>query len=264
MTFIPFISKRRALLLLVAVAPCFLIPANGRTTEREGTPVNGGDSISVVRRVTELYEKGDISRAENLAFRALDNPSKLTGFDRFELHRILAFCAIANDDEQRGVSQFVAALQLNPFMKPDPITWSPKIRRIFQQAVKEYKQGLTREKLNRRSREADICRSASWRSLYFPGAGQLYKKHKAKGYIVSTLFWGATATFVYSQFALPAAREDYRSSVSSEEAVDRWRDYRDIQHVAYISGGIAVAVYAFAFFDALWKSPEIEEQHPEP
>ncbi len=264
MTFTPLINRLTAVLLLLIIMPWMCIFAVAQNTNKGFTSGEETDSVSVVRRVTGLYEAGNIAEAEHLALRALDNPSGLSRFDRFELYRILAFCAVANDDEQGGIRQFVAALQLNPSLSPDPITWSPKVRHVFSQARKIYENQIATKILTRRMREADICRRASFKSLYFPGAGQFYKKNKQKGIVVSTLFWGAAAVLIYSQAVLPTVRNRYNDSNSREEARDNWKDYRDIYHMRFISGGIAVSVYTYAFFDALWKRPNVELEYERP
>jgi len=264
MTSTPLMNRLTAVLLLLIITPWMCIFAVAQNAEKEFASGYESDSASVIKRVTGLYEAGSIAEAEHLALRALDNPEGLSRFDRFELYRILAFCAVANDDEQGGVRQFVAALRLNPSLSPDLITWSPKVRRVFLEAKKLFEEQVSKEILTRRIREADICRRASLKSLYFPGAGQFYKKSRQKGFVVSTLFWGAAAVLIYSQAVLPTVRDRYKDSSSREEAGERWREYRDIYRLRFISGGITVSVYAYAFFDALWKRPNVELEYVRP
>lgn len=218
-------------------------------------PVSTDDTLNVVNSVIELYESGNISQAEYQALKILDYPEGLSHFDRFTLYRILAFCAVANDDEEGGVRQFVAALRLNPSLTPDLITWSPKIRRVYDRARVQYERQEQVEISDLWAKNAGICRQASFKSLYMPGAGQFRKGHKTKGSIVSILFWGAAATFIYSQIAIPRARDRYDQARTRGEAVDRYKEYENLIDVSVISLGITIAVYNYAFFDALWSNP---------
>ena len=217
------------------------------------TPLSGSE---IVQRVQELYEAGKISDAEHLALKSLDNPEGLSRFERFELYQLLAFCAVANDDEIGGVRQFVEALRLYPTLTPDFITWSPKIRKAFSRAREVYDEQMQIEALTRRMRAADICRRASVHSLYLPGSGQFRKKNQTKGIICGGLFWGAAAALIYSQFVLPDFETKYQAAATPEEAITRWKDYRDIYRLRNISLGLTASIYVIAFVDALWTAPD--------
>jgi len=223
---------------------------------------NGGDSdtTNLQRQVYELYGSGKIAEAEHLAFSILDAQSDLTRLDRAALHTILAFCAIANADEESGVRRFVNALQLNPDLTPDPITWSPKVRRAFERAYQEYLKKTEQERQYQGALEAGICRDAASRSLYMPGLGQRLKGQPVKGTMMTALFWVAVGTFIYSEMTLPEARQQYHDAQTSSEAQDRWRDYRNWYRMALVSGSAAAVVYGGAFVDALWTKSDLSEK----
>jgi len=217
------------------------------------------DTIEVVRQVVDLYFSGNIDAAENLALKALDNPDDLSKQDRFNLYKILAFCAVANDDVEGGIRRFKSALSLSPNIAVDPITWSPKVRRVLEQARLEHEKQTRQERSYRQGVEAKNCRNASLKSLYLPGAGQISKGHIWEGWIIGSLFWGAAATFVYSQITLPTVRDQYDDARNRYDAVNYWKEYRNVYRISLISGTIAASVYSYTFFDALWRSSEIEE-----
>ena len=256
---------RRSTVLLILFSFSSLISASNVLAYEPANKENSAsDSVRTVKRVIDLYNSGNIAEAEHLALKYLENPEGLTEFDRFTLYKILAFCAVANDDEGGAIRRFVEALKLNPSLTPNPITWSPKVRRVFLLAVDVYDSQIRRKHLSRQMREADICRRASMRSLYLPGSGQIFKGHKRKGLVVRIMFWGAAATFIYSQAVLPSARDAYLNSKNRLEATDRWMKYRDTYRLSYISGGIVVTTYLYAFLDALYKKPVVNsETQPE-
>jgi hypothetical protein len=221
---------------------------------------NGGkwtaDSISVVQKILSLYDAGKISEAENLALKSLDDEGlHLSRFDRFNLYEVLAFCAIANDDEKNGESHFLKALRLNPNLSPDPITWSPKVRQVYERARATYlkeAESLSRYKV---VVEAGICRDASRRSLYLPGSGQFMKGQENRGLVYGILFWGAAATFIYAETKLPSKRDDYHKATTLSGIKSTWNDYRDMYRLAYLSGALLTVSYTVSFFDALWVPP---------
>ena len=256
---------RCSTVLLILLSLTFII-STSRVLAYE--PVNRenatSDIVKTVTQVIDLYNSGNITEAEHLALKYLENPDGLTKLDRFTLYKVLAFCAVANDDEGGAIRRFVEALKLNPSLTPDPVTWSPKVRRVFLLSVDMYDSQTRREQLSRQMRDADICRQASMRSLYLPGSGQIFKGHRPKGYVMGIVFWSAAATFIYAQTVLPSARDDYMASRNRFEAADRWMKYRDFHHLAYISGGIVVSTYLYSFFDSLYDKPVYKsETHPD-
>jgi len=44
------------------------------------------------------------------------------------------------------------------------------------------------------------------------------------------------------------------------EAARKWEDYRNANYLVNITGLIAVSIYAYAFFDALWSKPATGEK----
>lgn len=222
------------------------------------------DTLDVITKVLDLYDVGNIRDAEHQALIALDNPAVLSKYDKYMLYKVLAFCSIANEDEDGGVRRFVEALKMNPLLAPDPITWSPKVRRVFTIAKKEYKSQAEKIRLTRQMSVAEICRNASLKSLYLPGTGQISKGSRTKGLMIELLFFGAAATFVYSQITLTSKRDNYLNASSRSAALARWEDYRDFHQLRLLSGSLAASVYLYAFFDALWTPPADDKMTDNP
>jgi len=217
------------------------------------------DSLSVVQRVVQLYEAGRLSEAEFMALKALDDRPDLARYDRFELYRVLAFCAIANDDEVNGARHFIQALRLNPNLSPDPITWSPKVRRVFETARGEFLRITVEETRQRVAAEAEFCRKASLRSLYLPGAGQFDKGQPQRGVVYAAAFGISAVLFIYAEINLPKARDRYRQA-QERQVIDReYRTYRNLYRLERIAGSMLIISYSAPFFDALWRAPAVKE-----
>lgn len=244
-------SKAFALILVL------LLGVAGQLSAAPEDPNSSADESDVVAKVVAYYNAGKISDAELTAHIALDAPEDLSKFERFTLHKILAFCSVANDNDDNAIFQFREALRVNPAMKPDPITWSPKVRELFAQAKQQSERDAAVEEYYRVTLEADLGRRASLKSLYLPGAGQLMKGHD-RGIYITLLFVGAAATFIYSQSNIPSARERYENATDMDDIEKQWKRYSDLYHLSYISGSVAGSVYIYAYFDALWSKPNIE------
>ncbi len=213
------------------------------------------DSLNIVQQVVELYEAGQISEAERIALKAIEAQDGFSRYDKFELYRVLAFCAIANDDETNGIRYFIQALRLNPNLSPDPITWSPKVRRVFEQARAEYLKISTEETRQRVAAEAELCRKASLKSLYLPGLGQYEKEQPLKGAIYGAVFALSAAVFIYAEVNLPKARERYRDAQLWQDINREYKNYRKFYRLERISGAMLVISYTVPFLDALWWKP---------
>ncbi len=221
------------------------------------------DVTATISQVIDLYNEGLISDAERYALQALDSPDKFSRFELFTLHKILAFCFIANGNDLNAIVQFREALKLNSAMKPDPITWSPKVRELFGAAKQEHERELAINTYYQLTLEADLGRKASLKSLYIPGSGQSMKGHKS-GIWITALFVGAAATLVYTQVTIPAARERYEQATDIADINHQWKRYTNLYHTSYVSGSIAGSIYIYAFFDALWSKPAISVTKPQP
>ena len=208
-----------------------------------------------IERAAQFFEEGQIVEAENLAFKTLSKPELLTKNQKFSLYRILAFCAIANDDEEGGERYFKNALMQNPNMSPDPLLWSPKIRRVFDRAKSSFKIIQEDVKKQQLSQEADFCRQASLKSMIIPGYGQLVKGQKVKSFAAGLLFAGVASAFVYELFSYPSARDAYYNATNSADAEAKWKEYRDTQYYVNLSGLLTLTIYSYSFFDALWSAP---------
>lgn len=208
-----------------------------------------------IATASEYYSEGRIGDAERLVLKLLNEQNQLDGEANFLIYRLLAFCSIANDDENAGIQYFIQALEYNPTMSPDPVTWSPKIRRVFDNARQNYQIHQEQQRLLRFAAEAELCRRASSRSLFLPGSGQMMKGHKAQGALLTTLFIGASAAAIYGQVMLPGAKDDYRNARNTADAERLWQDFRDAQYFANGTGILALSIYCYSFFNALWSHP---------
>lgn len=211
------------------------------------------DTIGVVLKAQILYDDGLIEEAEYAALKALSQPERLEIWEKGELYRLLAFCAIARDDTALAAKNFLQALHHNPNLIPDPITWSPKVRAAFERAKSMYHEE-ERQRLNvLLSREAIICRDASWRSLIIPGWGQKYRGESSRATIYASWAIISLSSLLYAQAQLPSAHSRYRDERDPNLIERRWETYRNLYRLRTLSLNSLILTYVVSFLDALYR-----------
>lgn len=233
-------------------------------TMAQGTSSQASQSkpamADVVQQAGALYDDGRLPEAEHIALKALDQPEGLTKLEKAELYKLLAFCSIANDDEENAIRHFISALNNNPNIYPDPIAWSPKVRQVFEQAKRQFAVTLMEVAQRRTSIEAEISRKAALRSLVVPGSGQIYKDQTLKGLIAGGLFWVSLGVFIYAESEYSSARDEYRQATGDfNKKYDRYRNY---SRLAIASGSLALISWNYSFFDALFARPSGNLAYP--
>lgn len=247
------LSHRLCLALVQAVCTISLVLILPAYSQSDDEPLN------VVESALRLYDMGKLSEAEHTALRALARSDTLNRLDKYNLHKLLAFVAIANEDDEGGKIQFISALRNNPNMLPDPITWSPKVRRVFELARLEFQREQNLELRKMLALEAEIGRSASIRSLIFPGYGQYYKGQRSKSAIIASSFLASASLLIYNYIIQSDLRQRYLDANNPIDAQKRWKEYRDNVYMVNITAIMAISIYSYSYFDALWASPKRNE-----
>ena len=243
------------MLAYIGLLLALLIILTHTSSAVELSETNGKSNTDLIVRAQQFYGAGQIESAEHLALKIISDDKDLTRYEKYNAYRLLAFCAIAADNIETGKKHFISAIRNNPNMTADPLTWSPKIRNVFDMAITEVNR---RKKLEREwiyASEAQLGRRASLKSLYLPGAGQLMKKQKRKGITLGVLTYAAFSGFLVGQFYLPNVRDNYMEASTPKQAEARWKEYRNARYTVSITGLAALGIYGYTFFDALWSAP---------
>ena len=212
----------------------------------------GNSNTKLIARAQQYYSAGRIDDSEHLALKIITDDNHLTKYEKYNVYRLLAFCSIAADNEEAGKRHFISAIRFNPNMSADPLTWSPKLRKVFDLATSEVKRQRLREAEWVFASEASLGRRASLKSLYLPGAGQLMKHQKRRGMMLGILTFSTVSAYLYGQAYLPKVKDRYHEANSTDLAEKRWKEYRDTRYMVSLIGLTALAIYGYTFFDALW------------
>ncbi len=245
----PAISNRHA--LLACLTTIFLVVFFVSEACAQAT------SSDVVKQVVSLYFEGKFKDAEFTALRALQYPGELASVDRAELHRILGFTYVAQGENEKARRQFISWLELDSLASLDPLYISPKIREVFNDAREEYKR-LKTQKTPLDYKNINLKIEAVKRSLLFPGLGQLYRGQQFKGFSLLASEVVLLSTFLYCQVNYSQSRDLYLSETDPAHMQKLYDDYNLYNKGRYASAILAVGVYLFSLYDALYIPPKSE------
>ena len=210
---------------------------------------DAGDRVAAI---DSAYRQLDYDRADSLAALAVERAEAFSLRQLADVHTYRALIAYGRGalDEARG--QFLAALELVPDLKLDPVLVPPKIQEFVDELRAE---ALTAAPSTRYVTVRDPRTEAALRSAILPGWGQHYKGHTKRGYLMTGLFVGGAAGTVATHLRRIEARRSYEEALGSRQEDDRYEVYRDWSRAraAFLVG--TAAVWAAAYVDALLSTP---------
>jgi len=168
--------KRIACILMVAILAGL---AFGQATPDEG------NILKMLEQSKTYYNTGEYEKAIAELERALNVLYKLKQNDRVEAYKYLGYSYVAFGDVVKAKESFKRALSINPDLKLDPATVSPKIIQVFEQARAEMPKTVVGDTIPEEPayKRVDYA-GAALRSAVLPGWGQMYKGDVGKGRIV--------------------------------------------------------------------------------
>lgn len=208
-------------------------------------------SSDVVHQAVALYFEGKFREAEFTALRALQYYENLAPVDRAELHRILGFTYVAQGENEKAIKQFIAWLEIDPLANLNPLYVSRKIRQVFESAKEEYNQ-LKTEKKPPDYEKISLQIKAIKRSVIFPGLGQIYSGQQVKGYSLLTSEVVLIGAFIYCQVNYDHSRDRYLSETDPSRMQKLYNETNIFNKGRYASGILALGVYLFNLYDALY------------
>jgi tetratricopeptide (TPR) repeat protein len=231
------------LLLLLGAAP--------------GLHAQSVDTDQAVQKVLTLYQLGRYEDAELEGLRVLNRSSNLSASDAAEIHRVLAYVAVARGDNETAIDQFIEALRLNPRLRMDRVLTSPKILTVYDEAKDRFESeskqemGSMREMMERYR----VRLEAGRRSILFPGRGQFYKNQTFKGYLYAGGFVVSAGGLLASHLAVLAAEDRYDNSDDPGELPDLYDEYRSAWQVRNALAISTAVVYLASIVDGFVTNP---------
>jgi tetratricopeptide (TPR) repeat protein len=208
---------------------------------------------SLYEIVREAYDIGDYDGAEYGALKALEHEPQMSERQEAEFRELLGFVYVARGRNDFALKQFFEVLKLVPSRQLDPLTTSPKIIEVFDEARREYVEWMMRPPADRIP-QAELCMAASWRSLVLPGWGQFYKGQKVRGTVFTAAQFLSLATLVVLQIEVNRRHDDYQEQ-QGIGAADAYDEYTRVWRARNVVGYFAAGVYLAAYLDALYARP---------
>jgi hypothetical protein len=223
-----------------------------------------GRENDIVPRAESLYSQGKYLLVIDLLELALSDTIGVARDERVALLELLGSSYVAVGNVESAKKQFEQMLLLDPEMEMDPLSTSPKILSVFQEAKAEFTHlppdtvALDEASL-RRSRV--VWMRPALKSLVLPGLGQLENGDETSGIIFISAEVVSLAGLVVSQMRYSDARRFYAENTDPErmnvlyEKYNRWYMIRN-SFIA-TSAGICVVSSIEAIIGAFEK--EIDE-----
>jgi hypothetical protein len=218
----------------------------------EGVAQNNNSEL--VDQTILFFNQGNFKDAEFTALRALQNVDSLSAIEQSELHRILGFTYVAQEENEKAKRQFIQWLELDPLATLNPIYISPKIIKVFDEAKEEY----TAQKLPQNQIDNSLSHQrllAIKKSLVFPGRGQLFIGENFKGASMVTGEIILLGALIYCHVQYKDKHDQY---LAAKDPVSI-RDLYDQSNLYYkgriITASLAAGVYLYSLFDAAYYTP---------
>lgn len=181
-----------------------------------------------VSRAEELYSRGEYLLIIDFIETTLSDTVGLDTEERILLLRLLGSSYVAVGNTESAKKQFKNMLKLEPDSELDPVSVSPKIVAVFQEAKRELEaeqaiskpETLTTE-LAPRMPGRNVWLGPAMKSLIVPGLGQFQNGHQRKAYFFLSSEVVSLAGLLASQVKFEEARKAYagNSDPSKMEAL---------------------------------------------
>jgi len=216
----------------------------------------------LLAEIQKAYEEFNYPEAEIKANTALSEDHKFTANQLTEIYKILGLIAFTQNRREEAARHFESALTLAPELQLDKMMVSPKILEFFEEiraqfqspkisANKDLGKGSIRYVLVKDKRSA-----AAFRSMLFPGWGQLYKEDRMKGiFFMSAWSVGAIAT-IATHIARSNAEDRYLAETDPLRVSARFDTFNRLHKLRNSLALFSAAVWIASYFDALLTQPK--------
>jgi len=192
----------------------------------------GDSSRTVLSAAKSYYTIGDYTKAIK-ELKKIEKQSK--GGEKIEVYEYLALCYTAVGDRETALDYFKKLLHIEPKYELNPITTSPEILELFENAKKE------------RASESAMC------SCFIPGFGQFMEGNEEKGKIIMAAAGLFLSTSIIS-WLITDNKGNYYNSLGPDdidEIKDAYQDYDRWYKISLVNSSIFLSIYIYSIIDAL-------------
>ncbi len=226
------------------------------------TSVFAQTGMSLFEQMIQAFQQIKYDKAEQLAKQITADYESATLFELLEAHKILGIIAFQRDmNREEAQRQFDLALSIDPNLKLDSLSFSPKTIEFFD-AIKSR---FLAEPDNSESEKAKVYRyviqpdprpAATLRSMLVPGWGQLYKNDRSKGYALITATLVTTVATGIFHVLQNNTHTDYKNAVEPNAIEQKYDSYNRLYKLRNNAALLAGGAWLYAVFDALIVKPK--------
>ncbi len=198
------------------------------------------------------YEDAEYEKAAFYAFQAIEPEPPKDKFEEINFREILAYAYVALERNDFARKEYSKILLLYPHWRPDPQKTPPKVREVFEEALREHEVHAAKPDAEVLPQEK-LRFNASWRSLVLPGWGQYYKGQRVRGAVVTSLQILSLATLVILQAEVNRRHNIYEAR-EGNEGMTAYDEYTRVWRARNVVGYVAIGIYVGAYLDALYTS----------
>lgn len=217
-------------------------------------PVSAFGQVStVLAHARNAYEDFDFARARSILIGLVADPADATTSELAQAHLLLGVLDYTEQKPADARTHFVSALQLQPDIRPDAATVSPKIVEFFDDLIDQSAEPADRadEPEVRYVTLVDDRPGAALRSMLLPGWGQLHKGDRTKGIVLGSAWIAAAGATVFMHASRARARDAYLDETDPDLVTEKY-DVFNRRHRARNALAIsAAAIWLASYVDAL-------------
>lgn len=209
---------------------------------------------SLDNQLKTAYDNFNYEALDSLLSDALVQPQQYSNEVQVAIYRYGAIRRVQEGDSEVVRSYFRQMLDLDPAIELDPVTTSPKVLLVFQQAKLDYTAGI-QERLNAIEKAMAFEKeNRPWRSLIFPGWEQYRRGYKLKGITWAVLGTATIAGTVQSVLTTRSRFDTYIDETNRNLLEERYNSYNNAYQSQFYWGYALASVWLASHVDAIFFS----------
>lgn len=217
-----------------------------------------------VQQLKKLYEQFEFEKVVSLGQQMIKHANKLEREDLLFLHKYLGVTYFLLGKPDSARIQFLSLLSVNPDISLDPVNFSPKIVKFFDEIKSGYGEqtsGQPNPSFTKYIFVEDRRINAVWRSALLPGWGQFYKKQKKRGLIFGSAFVVGVLSTGVALYQENRFHDDYLNTQNPSQLDKNYGKYNAWYKTRRSLSVVTAAVWLAAVVDALWKPTSRTRAH---
>ncbi|MEL6823494.1 MAG: hypothetical protein AAFP70_17175, partial [Calditrichota bacterium] len=205
---------------------------------------------SLDNQLKTAYDNFNYQALDSLLADALVQPQQYSNTVQVAIYRYGAIRRVQEGDSEVARSYFRQMLDLDPAIELDPVTTSPKVLLVFQQAKLDYTAGI-QERLNAIEKAMAFEKeNRPWRSLVFPGWEQYRRGYKAKGITWAILGVATISGTVQSVLTTRSRFDTYIDETDRSLLEERYNSYNSAYKSQFYWGYALASIWFASHVDA--------------